>query len=40
MKTLKTIWKVVKILGKLVAFFVKEQSWQDLMTDIKATWQD
>ena len=40
MKSIKKIWKVVKIVGKIVAFLCTNQSWRDLIADIKATWED
>lgn len=39
MKTIKTIWKVVKIIGKIAAYLINNQSWRDLLADCKATWQ-
>ncbi len=39
MKTLKNMWKVLKIAAKIAAFLVKNQSWRDLIAEVKDTWQ-
>lgn len=39
MKTLKTVWKVLKITAKVASFLMNEKSWKDLLSEIKGTWR-
>lgn len=40
MKNIKNIWKVLRIVAKIATFLITNQSWRDLIADIKATWQN